>query len=75
MPRKGRKKIDRSIKNAMRGRLEQLVQGYQELGILISQYRQETDREEYRQFWNEIQGNHDALIQKVSRYMLTRCNR
>lgn len=75
MLRKGGKKIDRSVKNAMRTRLEQLVREYQQLGKVISQYRQETDHEAYQQFWNEVQGDHDALIQKVSRYMLTHCNR
>lgn len=75
MPSKGRKNIDRPVKDAMRARLEQLLQEYQELGILISRYRQETGCGEYQRFWNEIRGDHDALIQKVSKYMLTRCNR
>jgi len=69
------KRIQRPIKNAMRARLEQVLQQYQEIRLLISQFYNETEPDEYRHFWDEIQQKNNELIQHISRYMVVRCNR
>jgi uncharacterized membrane protein YccC len=69
------KRIPRPAKNAMRARLEQVLQQYQQIDRLISQFQQETEPDEYRHFWEEVQRRNSELIQHISRYMVIACNR
>ena len=69
------KRIERPTKNAMRARLEKVLQQYQDIDLMISQFHRETEHDDYRRFWDEIQRNNNELIQQISRYMVVRCNR
>lgn len=69
------KRIDRPIKNAMRARLEHILQHYREIAVSIDKFRVQTANEEYARFWNQLQHDNDELMRNISRYMVMRCNR
>jgi hypothetical protein len=69
------KRIDRPIKNAMRARLEHILQHYREIAVSIDKFRVQTANEEYVRFWDQLQHDNDELMRNISRYMVMRCNR
>lgn len=70
-----RKRIDRPIKNAMRARLDQILQQYREIANNIEDFRTQTACEEYAQFWEHLQRDNDEIMRNISKYVVMRCNR
>ncbi len=62
-------------KKAMRTQLEKVLEIQTELGKRMDAYQRETEVEEYYRFWDEIRRKNDEMRQRVSRYMVTKCNR
>ena len=69
------KKIERGQKNMMREKLEDFLAAQKDLDQLISLYEEGTPNEEYRQFWQEIKEKNLENMKRVSRFMVTKCNR
>lgn len=70
-----RKKIDRPIKNAMRTRLEHLLQQYRQIATCIDDFKHQTACDEYAQFWDDLRRDNDEIMRVISKYMVLRCNR
>lgn len=68
-------KISRQDKNLMRKQLEEILSIQKDLDKKINNYQQESVVEEYRGFWQELGQNNKDSIQRVSRYMVRKCNR
>jgi len=68
-------KINRQDKNLMRKQLEEILSIQKDLDKKINNYQQESVVEEYRGFWQELGQNNKDSIQRVSRYMVRKCNR
>ncbi|ABI67419.1 hypothetical protein [Syntrophomonas wolfei] len=68
-------KISRQDKNLMRKQLEEILSIQKDLDKKIDNYQQESVVEEYRGFWQELGQNNKDSIQRVSRYMVRKCNR
>ncbi len=68
-------KINRQDKNLMRKQLEEILSIQKDLDKKIDNYQQESVVEEYRGFWQELGQNNKDSIQRVSRYMVRKCNR
>lgn len=68
-------KISRQDKNLMRKQLEEILSIQKDLDKKINNYQQESIVEEYRGFWQELGQNNKDSIQRVSRYMVRKCNR
>jgi uncharacterized protein VirK/YbjX len=68
-------KINRQDKNLMRKQLEEILSIQKDLDKKINNYQQESVVEEYRGFWQELGQNNKDSIQRVSRYIVRKCNR
>ena len=68
-------KINRQDKNLMRKQLEEILSIQKDLDKKIDNYQQESVVEEYQGFWQELGQNNKDSIQRVSRYMVRKCNR
>lgn len=68
-------KISRQDKNLMRKQLEDILSIHKTLDKKIDDYQQGSIIEEYQGFWQELGENNKDNIQRVSRYMLRKCNR
>lgn len=68
-------KIDRQQKNQMRARIEDILKLQKDIDKKIDEYAAQTEPAEYKKFWQELKTINLETIQKVSRYMVTKCNR
>ncbi len=68
-------KIDRKQKNIMRAQIEDVLQLQKDIGKKIEDYAATTEPPEYQKFWQDWQNRNQETIQKVSRYMIAKCNR
>lgn len=68
-------KVSRQDKNQMRKQLEEILSIRKALDQKINDYRQESIIEEYREFWQDMEKNNKEDIQKLSRFMVRKCNR
>jgi len=68
-------RVSRQEKNLMRGQLEKVLEYHQSLDRCLDDFQQTASHPEYQRFWQELQENNQERIQKVSRYMVTKCNR
>lgn len=75
MLRKSVASVDRQEKNAMRQKLETVLEAHQKIQKSISQFKDDTSEPSYCHFWNELDQRNNESIQIVSKYMVNRCNR
>lgn len=68
-------RIDRVQKNLMRTRLEDVLAVHKDLEERIDTYLNDTEHEEYRQFWEQLAGGNRENIRVVSGFMVRKCNR
>ncbi len=68
-------KVSRQDKNQMRKQLEEILSIRKALDQKINDYRQESIIEEYREFWQDMEKNNKEDIQKLSHFMVRKCNR
>ena len=68
-------RIDRKQKNIMRSQLEKVLEMQKEIDHKIDNFRNETEVPEYQQFWEELRTNNIETMQKLSRFMVRKCNR
>lgn len=68
-------KIDRKQKNIMRAQIEDVLRLQKDINKKIEDYAAKTEPPEYKRFWQELQTRNLETIQKVSRYMIAKCNR
>ena len=68
-------RIDRKQKNIMRSQLEKVLEMQKEIDHKIDNFRQETEVPEYQQFWEELRTNNIETMQRLSRFMVRKCNR
>jgi len=68
-------RIDRKQKNIMRSQLEKVLEMQKEIDHKIDSFRKETEAAEYQQFWEELRTNNIETMQRLSRFMVRKCNR
>lgn len=68
-------KINRQQKNLMRTQIEEVLQLQKDIDKKIDTYASTTEPQEYQKFWHELKTKNQETIQKVSRYMVAKCNR
>ncbi|NLB88881.1 MAG: hypothetical protein GX790_06595 [Syntrophomonadaceae bacterium] len=68
-------KIDRKQKNIMRAQIEDILKLQKDINAKIDTYAAQTEPPEYQKFWQELKTINLETIQKVSRYMIAKCNR
>ena len=68
-------RIDRKQKNIMRSQLEKVLEMQKEIDHKIDNFRNETEVPEYQQFWDELRTNNIETMQRLSRFMVRKCNR
>ena len=68
-------RIDRKQKNIMRSQLEKVLEMQKEIDHKIDNFRKETEVPEYQQFWEELRTNNIETMQRLSRFMVRKCNR
>jgi len=68
-------RIDRKQKNIMRSQLEKVLEMQKEIDHKIDDFREETEVPEYQQFWEELRTNNIETMQRLSRFMVRKCNR
>lgn len=68
-------RIDRKQKNIMRSQLEKVLEMQKEIDHKIEDFREETEVPEYQQFWEELRTTNIETMQKLSRFMVRKCNR
>lgn len=68
-------KIERRQKNIMRGQLEEVLQIQKDIDKKIDDFHEVTEVPEYQRFWQELKQTNSATIQKLSNYMVRKCNR
>lgn len=68
-------KIDRKQKNIMRAQIEDILRLQRDINERIDAYAAQTEPPEYKKFWQELKTINLDTIQKVSRYMIAKCNR
>ncbi len=68
-------RIDRKQKNIMRSQLEKVLEMQKEIDHKIDNFRNETEVPEYQQFWEELRTNNIETMQRLSRFMVRKCNR
>ncbi|WP_157049006.1 hypothetical protein [Syntrophomonas palmitatica] len=68
-------RIERAKKNQMRAQLEKILESYRQLGEQMSLYENETEVGEYVKFWQELKAGNRQSIERISRYMVMKCNR
>lgn len=68
-------KIDRKQKNIMRSQLEKVLEMQKEIDHKIDNFRKETEVPEYQQFWEELRTGNIEAMQRLSRFMVRKCNR
>ncbi len=68
-------RIDRKQKNIMRSQLEKVLEMQKEIDHKIDSFREETEVPEYQQFWEELRTNNIETMQRLSRFMVRKCNR
>lgn len=68
-------RIDRSDKNQMRAKLEEVLQIQKDLVKKIEKYEQAIEVPEYKEFWRDLSKCHNDLNRKVYNYMVRKCNR
>ncbi len=68
-------RIERAQKNQMRAQLEKILEVYRQLGERINRYENETEVGEYLTFWQELKTSNRQSIDRISRYMVMKCNR
>ncbi|MGS0763113.1 hypothetical protein [Syntrophomonas curvata] len=68
-------RIDRRHKNIMRSQLEKVLELQRETERIIDDFHKETEVPEYQQFWQELKQNNTETMQKLSRFMVRKCNR
>jgi len=68
-------RIERKQKNIMRSQLEEVLKMQKDIAEKIENFDQETEVAEYKKFWQELRQTNAQTIQKVSNYMVRKCNR
>ena len=68
-------RIDRKQKNIMRSQLEKVLEMQKEIDHKIDNFRKEIEVPEYQQFWEELRTNNIETMQRLSRFMVRKCNR
>lgn len=68
-------RIDRRHKNIMRSQLEKVLELQRKTERIIDDFHKETEVPEYQQFWQELKQNNTETMQKLSRFMVRKCNR
>ncbi len=68
-------RIPRPDKDRMRAQLEEVLRLQKSLVEKIGAFSQQTEVGEYKVFWGELKTSHNELNNKVSRYMVRKCNR
>jgi hypothetical protein len=68
-------RIDRKQKNIMRSQLEKVLEMQKEIDYKIDNFRKETEVPEYQQFWEELRTTNIETMQRLSRFMVRKCNR
>ncbi len=68
-------RIDRKQKNIMRSQLEKVLEMQKEIDHKIDNFCKETEVPEYQQFWDELRTNNIETMQRLSRFMVRKCNR
>jgi len=68
-------RIDRKQKNIMRSQLEKVLEMQKEIDHKIDDFREETEVPEYQQFWEELRTTNIETMQRLSRFMVRKCNR
>jgi hypothetical protein len=68
-------RIDRKQKNIMRSQLEKVLEMQKEIDHKIDDFRKETEVSEYQQFWEELRTTNIETMQRLSRFMVRKCNR
>jgi hypothetical protein len=68
-------RIDRKQKNIMRSQLEKVLEMQKEIDHKIDSFRKETEVPEYQQFWEELRTTNIETMQRLSRFMVRKCNR
>lgn len=68
-------RIDRKQKNIMRSQLEKVLEIQKEIDHKIDDFRKETEVLEYQQFWEELRTTNIETMQRLSRFMVRKCNR
>ena len=68
-------RIDRKQKNIMRSQLEKVLEMQKEIDYKIDNFRKETEVPEYQQLWEELRTTNIETMQRLSRFMVRKCNR
>ncbi|HWQ76689.1 MAG TPA: hypothetical protein VN441_15390 [Syntrophomonas sp.] len=68
-------RIPRADKDQMRARAEDILAMHKEMIKQIEDYAAQTEVEEYKDFWKELIGANNRITVRLSRYMVTKCNR
>lgn len=68
-------RIARPDKDRMRAQLEEILRQQKSLLEKIEAFSSETKVGEYSTFWGELKTSYHTLNQKISRYMVRKCNR
>lgn len=68
-------RIERRQKNIMRSQLEKVLEMQKEMERKIDDFHKETEVPEYQQFWQELKQNNTETMQRLSRFMVRKCNR
>lgn len=68
-------RIPRPDKDQMRTQLEEVLQQHKAWMEKIESFHRETKMPDYQAFWEELNSSYRELNQKISRYMVKKCNR
>ncbi|HPF19812.1 MAG TPA: hypothetical protein PLC88_00570 [Syntrophomonas sp.] len=68
-------RIARADKNEMRARIEEVLVQYKDLHAKIAAYATQTEVEEYQDFWRQCLQENRRITERLSRYMVIKCNR
>lgn len=68
-------RIERRQKNIMRSQLEKVLEMQKAIDQTIDDFHKETEVAEYQQFWQELKHNNTETMQRLSRFMVRKCNR
>lgn len=68
-------RIDRKQKNIMRSQLEKVLEMQKIIDRKIDDFHKETEVAEYQQFWQELKNSNTETMQRLSRFMVRKCNR
>jgi len=68
-------RIPRPDKDRMRAQLEEILRLQKSLVEKIELFEPQTEVNDYQVFWRDLKNSHKDLNQRVSRYMVRKCNR